>query len=133
MKGSCLCKAIKYEMVKFEPKIANCFCSMCRKISGTSHATYGSVRIENLVFLSGEEFIRIYQSSDKAERGFCSICGSNLFYRLLNQNSCIEIALGSLDDEPNIFPDANIYIGSRTKWSLGLENLVNYHEGRLCS
>ena len=48
MKGSCLCGKIKYEIKTFEPDIANCFCSMCRKISGAAYATYGTVLKENL-------------------------------------------------------------------------------------
>ena len=34
------------------------------------------------VFFEGEENISIYDSSDWAQRGFCSKCGTHLFYKL---------------------------------------------------
>ena len=51
---------------------------MCRKWNGgAATATYvGSVEF------NGEENITRYASSDWAERGFCKLCGSNLYYLL---------------------------------------------------
>ena len=40
----------------------------------------------------------VYRSSDWAERGFCSTCGSSLFYRLQSSDGPLHISLGSLDD-----------------------------------
>jgi len=34
------------------------------------------------VVIEGEESVQIFESSDWAERGFCSLCGTHLFYRL---------------------------------------------------
>ena len=38
------------------------------------------------IAFEGEDAIKVYQSSDWAERGFCSECGSHLFYRLKESN-----------------------------------------------
>lgn len=133
MKGSCLCGQVQYEIKQFEPNIANCFCRMCRKTSGSSHGTYGAVLPENFKWLSGEPHIKTYKSSAKAERGFCKECGSSLYYKVRSADSCYEIALGTLDEEPDHFPNANIYCLSRAKWTLGSENLQEFKEGREAS
>lgn len=41
------------------------------------------VQCGNQIRLTGDEHITRYKSSDWAERGFCSKCGSNLFYRFV--------------------------------------------------
>ena len=33
------------------------------------------------VVIEGEEYVQIFESSDWAERGFCKVCGTHLFYR----------------------------------------------------
>jgi hypothetical protein len=58
---------------------------------------------------TGEDKITTYQSSDWAERGFCSVCGTSLFYRVTapgpHQGVC-HLGFGTLDD-PSGF-DINI-------------------------
>ena len=43
-----------------------------------------AVAADGPVEFSGVENIASYRSSEWAERGFCRICGSNLFYRLVD-------------------------------------------------
>jgi hypothetical protein len=40
-----------------------------------------------------------YKSSDKAERGFCSNCGSSLTFQFLETPDKVEIFIGSIDEE----------------------------------
>jgi len=67
---------------------------MCRGWSGSSMlaAEVASVTFE------GEDKISRYASSEWAERGFCSICGSNLFYRLKETDHYI-MCTGAFDDQ----------------------------------
>jgi hypothetical protein len=130
MKGSCLCGKIQFEIQALLPDIANCHCSMCRKFHGAAYATYGTSTPENFKWLAGEDMIKTYVSSEKAERGFCSHCGSSIYYKLRKQGSDYEIALGVLDDEPNYPVNANIYCSAKPKWSGSYENLPSYNEER---
>jgi hypothetical protein len=41
-----------------------------------------AVHCENGATWQGEASIRVYDSSEWAQRGFCSACGTHLFYRL---------------------------------------------------
>jgi hypothetical protein len=56
-----------------------CHCGNCRKWGGGPMMT---VECDTEVSFEGEELIKVYSSSDWAERGFCENCGSHLFYRL---------------------------------------------------
>ena len=52
---------------------------MCRKQSGHFLAAV-NIRREALT-VRGSEHVAWYQSSEKVQRGFCSTCGSTLFWR----------------------------------------------------
>ena len=47
--------------------------------------------------LSGADNVRWFQSSPKVRRGFCSVCGSVLFWEPLDGHDFIAVAMGSFD------------------------------------
>jgi hypothetical protein len=67
---------------------------MCRRWSA---GPFMAVNCQEAVFEGGENIARI-RSSDWAERGFCTKCGSNLFYHLV-ETSDYQIAAGLFDDQ----------------------------------
>jgi len=117
MKGSCLCKNVSYEIRRFSPHLSNCHCSMCRKFHGAAFATYGTVREKDITFNIQNDSLKIYRSSKIAERGFCSNCGSSIYYKFLNGRGTYDIALGTLDDEPDLAVEAHIFYASKPLWS----------------
>lgn len=80
--GKCLCGAVTVQATIPEPEIHACHCNMCRRWSSSP---LFAVMTEQVSF-SGEAHIRHYESSEWAERGFCSKCGTSLFYRLKEPN-----------------------------------------------
>jgi len=117
MKGSCLCKRVSYDIQRFSPHVSNCHCSMCRKFHGAAFATYGTVLQQDIQFHVLEDALKTYRSSEIAQRGFCQHCGSSLFYQFLDGRGTLDIALGTLDDEPNLPVEAHIFYGSKPQWS----------------
>ena len=96
--GKCLCGAVTYTARNIEPKLAACHCSMCRRWTGGPLLSISSSDVEWV----GEDNVRTYKSSDWAERGFCSICGSTLFYRVTAPGPYqgqAHIGFGTLDDQ----------------------------------
>jgi hypothetical protein len=71
-----------------------CHCSQCRRTSG-HYAAMTSVPTEDLV-LSSSATLAWYRSSPRAERGFCRVCGGNLFWKPDGENRTA-IAAGTLD------------------------------------
>lgn len=107
MRGACLCGAVRFEAEPSEMHSHACHCEMCRRWSGSAFLAVpvrpDAIRIE------GEASIRRFASSDWAERAFCGVCGSALFYRL-KEGGGLYVALG-LFDEPDALPLASeIYI-----------------------
>jgi len=106
--GKCMCGAVSYVATDVQTHVHACHCSMCRQWSGgpALAASVGSVTFQ------GEENITRFDSSDWAERGFCAICGSNLFYHLKEADSYI-MWTGSFEDQSQFKLAGEIYIDEK--------------------
>lgn len=106
--GRCLCGAVTFEAKEVATHIHSCHCNMCRNWSGGPllSALAGSVIFE------GEANISRYDSSVWAERGFCSKCGSNLFYRLKEADEHV-LCMGAFNDETPFELAGEIYVDEK--------------------
>jgi hypothetical protein len=92
--GSCLCGAVKFRVEgDLKPPDA-CHCSQCRKVSGHYWASTDVPRAA--LEVEGEFNVAWFRSSEKVQRGFCSTCGSTLFWDPI-QKDTIGISMGAFD------------------------------------
>jgi len=111
-KGRCLCGAVEVKATAIEPKLGACHCSSCRTWGG---GPYLSIDCKTSVSFTGSVNISVYPSSEWAERGFCSTCGSHLFYRLLQSGDHIMPAgLFNLDAELDF--DHQVFIDQKPSY-----------------
>ena len=108
LNGRCMCGAVQITGVANEPKVAACHCDMCRRWSS---GPYFEVSCERVTF-EGEDNITRIRSSEWAERAFCKICGSNLFYHLINCNE-FQIAAGLFDDQSELRLSLQVFIDKK--------------------
>jgi hypothetical protein len=78
--GRCLCGGIRFE-VGAAKAAAHCHCSYCRLSGGAAFVTWVVVEAAAFRIVSGEGLLRWRHSSAPSERGFCTECGSTLFFR----------------------------------------------------
>jgi hypothetical protein len=78
-KASCLCGSVKITAGEINPKFTVCHCDSCRAWGG---GPFFAVQCGTNVEIEGNEKIKMYESSSWASRGFCSDCGTHLFYKL---------------------------------------------------
>lgn len=109
-KGKCLCGAVTFTAEKVEPHVHACHCSICRKWSGGPML---AATVESVKF-AGADHIKSYRSSDWAERGFCTECGTNLFYRLVEPNVYI-MCTGAFENSEQFSLGGEIYIDEKPK------------------
>lgn len=95
--GGCLCGAIRYRISgDLQPVIA-CHCTQCRKTSG-HHVAATSVLREDIEMMGAPIW---FDSSARARRGFCGICGSNLFWDS-DGDPRLSIFAGTIDGETGL-------------------------------
>ena len=68
----------------------------------------------------------VYRSSDIAQREFCRRCGSQLAYRMIDDNSELTINIGSLDDPERFPPQMHIWCDSQVSWFDTKDDLPRY-------
>lgn len=83
LEGHCLCGRVSCKIESASGKIDLCHCSMCRR-QGAGPLHFVEWSSDNAFeILTGQEFVKIYRSSTKAERAFCSNCGTFLYWKKL--------------------------------------------------
>ncbi len=108
--GSCLCGAVSFEVdAALQPPDA-CHCTQCRKHSGHFWASTDVSR--SALTIHGAENVSWYRSSEKVQRGFCSRCGSSLFWDPLGKN-IISIAMGAFDLPTGTRLEMHIFVADK--------------------
>ena len=81
LEGGCLCGAVRNSATTDPQMVADCYCSDCRKSSGTSHGTHVVLPVAG-VTVEGKltSFDKPADSGHVVSRAFCPVCGlSDLF------------------------------------------------------
>lgn len=109
--GRCLCGEVTFTGRGNVTNMHICHCRSCGR--------WGGGPAFGLSFSSGIELsgpISWYNSSDWAERGFCTKCGSCLFYRL-KSGDFLQVSAGALDDQTLIPPiERHIYVDCKPSY-----------------
>jgi hypothetical protein len=76
LRGSCLCKAVRYEIRPPFLRFRHCYCSRCRKATGGVRATNIAVVVDQFRWTSGEELISRYDLPEAKSfaRQICTRC-----------------------------------------------------------
>ncbi len=105
--GSCLCGAVAFTVSgELSPPDA-CHCTMCRKHSGHYFASTDVPK--TALDVSGREYVSWFQSSNDIRRGFCSQCGSSLFWEPIHRD-WVAIAMGAFDDPTSTKLKMHIFV-----------------------
>ena len=84
--------------------------------NGAAFGSYGSASREEFRWTAGEALVGRFASSPGIERGFCTRCGSTLFWDAVENRKSFSVALGTLDGDPGVRPSLHIFVGSKAPW-----------------
>lgn len=117
MKGSCNCNNVKYEIKPPFKTFQYCHCSRCRKFTGSAFAPNLFVPPSQFSWLAGEEYVGRYEHPEAKYFAscFCKNCGSSLPWAVQGGMNII-VPTGTLDEDPEIKPQQNIFWGSKATW-----------------
>ena len=110
--GKCLCGLVKLEVDLSSTKVAACHCGMCRNWSG---GPMMAIDCGDSLKMSNEASVVRFQSSEWAERGFCSKCGTHLFY-FLKPNNQYHLPAGLLGIEAEYKFSHQIFIEEKPEY-----------------
>ena len=129
LRGSCLCRAVRYEATGAIHDVHHCHCSMCRKSHGAAFSTFARLTAGDFRIVAGEDQVRRYRSSAPIERTFCATCGARLTVRFDGMPDAVWVSLATFDDDPGVRPDVHMFVASKAPWveiSDGLPQFPEY-------
>jgi len=107
--GSCLCGAVAFEVRGALRPVIACHCVQCRKQTGTYMSATACADAE-LTFTHSDG-LAWYRSSPEAQRGFCRLCGSALFWKA-DGSGTTSISAGAIDGPSGAPLDGHIFCES---------------------
>jgi hypothetical protein len=118
IRGGCLCGAVAYEARLPIAKFANCYCSRCRKATGSTYSANFYVSPEAFKWTDGEAWVVRYDlpQARSFSTSFCSKCGSPVPHRTRSGREVV-LPAGSLNDDPGAKPAASVHWSSRAPWA----------------
>lgn len=108
--GHCLCGAVSFRAHGNLRGVIYCHCSQCRRQSG--HIVASTNVADDKLEIEGGDKITWFKSSDDARRGFCSVCGSVMFWkhRKLDYTSLLA---GAFDPPSGLHGQSHIFVADK--------------------
>ena len=111
--GGCLCGAVRYEVRGTLRDVVNCHCTMCQRLHGTFGAHSKAKKAD--ITVVEDSGLAWYSASDRARRGFCRLCGANLFWQPVDQGAT-GIVAGSLDQPTGLKTLGHIFVAEKSDY-----------------
>lgn len=128
--GSCLCRAVRFELDGDLPPIQFCHCGDCRKAQGSAFASNIPVQESAFRLISGESDLQAYESSPGKQRVFCRRCGSPIFSRHVSKPGVLRLRAGTLDVPTGADPGFHFHVASKADWWAITDDLPQYPDER---
>jgi hypothetical protein len=124
--GGCLCGKVRFTTQGPLREVIFCHCSQCRRQSGLYFAAT-SVAADCLT-VEGADCITWFAASGFARRGFCSTCGSLLFWKP-NDAPRFAVLAGAFDRPEVLHPGYHICTDGRPEFYRIGDGLPQYPGG----
>lgn len=121
--GSCLCGAVRFRVDGALRGVVYCHCSQCRKQSG--HVCAATNVADADLEIGGEENLTWYAASPEAQRGFCSTCGSALFWKR-DGLSRTSVLAGAFDLPTGLAAESHIFVADKGDYYEICDGLVQF-------
>ena len=125
-RGRCLCGGVEFTVTGPLRDVVYCHCKMCRRSSG--HFVAASACALPHLSIDRADTLRWYASSAQASRGFCGVCGSNLFWKPAS-GTHVSIMAGTLDDPTGVRAVAHIHANSKGDYYTLEDRLPQHLDG----
>jgi len=87
---------------------------MCQFAHGAAFVTWVGYPVDAVELK--EDFLQWYQSSEKAERGFCKACGTTLFFKSSKWPGELHIARALIEGELDREPEGHAHYDTHVAW-----------------
>lgn len=108
--GGCVCGAVRFRTSGRLRGVVYCHCSQCRRQTGHYFAAT-KVALADIA-IEGSERLTWFSASEFARRGFCSTCGSVMFWQR-NGEDHVSVMAGGFDSLSGLAGEAHIFVADK--------------------
>jgi len=108
--GGCLCGAVRFRTTGPLRGIIYCHCTQCRRQTG--HVVAATSAADADLAVEGAAHLSWYAASADARRGFCSVCGSLLFWKR-EGSPATSIMAGAFDRPSGLAGKSHIFVADK--------------------
>ncbi len=124
--GRCLCGTVRFEAMPPTLFFAHCHCRWCREAHGAAYVSWVGIAADRFRIVSGEGDLRWYQSSPQSRRGFCSSCGTTLFFASILCPGEMHVTRTSLQADIDRGPQLHCFYDQHVAWAEPGDGLPRY-------
>jgi len=124
LSGTCMCRAVRYEVDDAFGYAMNCHCSNCRRTTGAAFKPFAGIRRNRLAVTAGAEGLLVVGDPCNNDT-HCARCGS-LPFSVVRDGEYVHVAMGTLTNTPAIRPDRHIFVGSMAPWFTITDDLPQF-------
>jgi hypothetical protein len=108
--GACLCGSVRFTTSGPLDGVLFCHCTQCRKQSG--HFFAATSVATDAISVTGADHITWYEASADARRGFCSRCGSALFWQSKDSDR-ISVLAGAFEKPSGLKARMHVFVADK--------------------
>jgi len=124
--GRCECGRIRYEVDSEITEFSHCHCSQCRRLHGAAYVTFAAVARDKFRYVSGDDDLKVFASSNDINRVSCIECGSNILADAKSEPDVLYLCMGTVDGDPPRPPGFHSFVGSKAPWHEITDDLAQY-------
>lgn len=132
-RGACLCKKVQFKVALPAHWSGHCHCTQCQRVGGSAFVTWVGFKNAKFEIADPERVFKVYNSG-RADRGFCSHCGSSFYFKYTSPPADAEndwsqsvfFTHANFDPALNQKPECHIYYDFHAKWLDDFDELPKF-------
>lgn len=122
-RGRCLCGAVRFTATLPSKWVAHCHCTLCQRAHGAAFVTWVGLESAAVALAAAEGSLAWFRSPAGGERGFCTACGSSMFFRADRWPGELHVARALFVDPVDREPQAHVYYDTHVPWASIVDEL----------
>lgn len=122
--GSCLCGAVRFTAHLPCKWVVHCHCTRCQRAHGAAFVTWVGLDETQVQINDTQGALRWFRTPEYAsQRGFCSICGSPMFFQSEREAGELHIARALFTTPIEREPESHEYYDTHVSWIKSMDSL----------
>jgi len=122
-RGACLCGGVSFSAGLPSKWVAHCHCTRCQRAHGAAFVTWVSVDEARVELRDPASLLRWHEAAEGGNRGFCSKCGSPMFFKAAAWPGELHIARALFTDPVDREPQVHAYYDTHVGWVTPADDL----------